>query len=376
MSSKTGGVAKVGYKQVAEALIERIRSGEFASGDMLPTEEKLQREYGVSRTTVRRALAGVVETGFGLTVPNKGIMAEPPQPASNSTQTIGFIDADTPVLNSVYREMSRILLKHGYHLLHIDSQGHGLDFALEISLKQECAGVFVWSHDGFPDAEALEKVSKSIPLVLMDHQVRGFQSDIVAFDCFQMAFDATSHLIESGRKEIGIAGMMDMLDVNHDRLSGYMKAVFCHGQNPRPRNFLFTMTSGTEDQDCFLLSNRLHMDDRPDAIFVMQDICVPAVVQAVLAAELRIPEDIAIVTIGDDIKVTLGNLGITAIRYDWSDFAGHAIQLMLSRLNGVKGSPRRRIARHSLTPKGSCGEFCLDLSTDQNVHNYISVGLR
>jgi DNA-binding GntR family transcriptional regulator len=91
VSSKTGRVAKVGYKQVAEALIERIRSGEFASRDMLPTEEKLQREYGVSRTTVRRALAGVVESGFGMTVPNKGIMAEPQQSASNSVQTIGFI---------------------------------------------------------------------------------------------------------------------------------------------------------------------------------------------------------------------------------------------------------------------------------------------
>ena len=44
------------YYQLKKLLAERMSSGEWRSGDMLPTEEQLQEQYGLSRTTVRQAL--------------------------------------------------------------------------------------------------------------------------------------------------------------------------------------------------------------------------------------------------------------------------------------------------------------------------------
>lgn len=44
------------YRQIADALEERIAAGEFASGDRLPTERELAASYAVSRTCVREAL--------------------------------------------------------------------------------------------------------------------------------------------------------------------------------------------------------------------------------------------------------------------------------------------------------------------------------
>jgi GntR family transcriptional regulator len=44
------------YYQLKQLLSDRISSGEWAPGDMLPTEEALQEQYGLSRTTVRQAL--------------------------------------------------------------------------------------------------------------------------------------------------------------------------------------------------------------------------------------------------------------------------------------------------------------------------------
>lgn len=44
------------YHQLKELLAERIASGEWQAGDMLPTEEQLQEQYEISRTTVRQAL--------------------------------------------------------------------------------------------------------------------------------------------------------------------------------------------------------------------------------------------------------------------------------------------------------------------------------
>ena len=44
------------YYQLRQLLAERITKGEWQPGDMLPTEEQLQEQYGLSRTTVRQAL--------------------------------------------------------------------------------------------------------------------------------------------------------------------------------------------------------------------------------------------------------------------------------------------------------------------------------
>ena len=49
------------YEFVANSLSEEIRNGGLASGDFLPTEERLTQMYGVSRQTVRKALSVLEE---------------------------------------------------------------------------------------------------------------------------------------------------------------------------------------------------------------------------------------------------------------------------------------------------------------------------
>ncbi|WP_342743405.1 GntR family transcriptional regulator [Nonomuraea wenchangensis] len=60
------------YVQIADRVRERIRSGEFAPGQALPSEAELCREFGVARNTVRRGLAVLEEEGLLVTVPSKG----------------------------------------------------------------------------------------------------------------------------------------------------------------------------------------------------------------------------------------------------------------------------------------------------------------
>ena len=44
------------YYQLKQLIAKQITEGEWLPGDMLPTEEQLQEQYGLSRTTVRQAL--------------------------------------------------------------------------------------------------------------------------------------------------------------------------------------------------------------------------------------------------------------------------------------------------------------------------------
>jgi DNA-binding GntR family transcriptional regulator len=66
---------KSNYQRIAEDLRARIRSGEYAPGEQLPTKSELMSRYGVAVNTVERAIdelrkAGIVETlqGAGMFV--------------------------------------------------------------------------------------------------------------------------------------------------------------------------------------------------------------------------------------------------------------------------------------------------------------------
>jgi len=43
------------YKQIADALRQRLDAGEYGAGDKLPSESELMRQFGASRATVRKA---------------------------------------------------------------------------------------------------------------------------------------------------------------------------------------------------------------------------------------------------------------------------------------------------------------------------------
>lgn len=52
------------YRQLFLALREQIRRGVYREGDPIPTEDQLCQSFGVSRITVRRAVADLAEEGW------------------------------------------------------------------------------------------------------------------------------------------------------------------------------------------------------------------------------------------------------------------------------------------------------------------------
>ena len=52
------------YAQIARELEDKILSGEYATGDIIPSEKQLQAAYMVSRMTVRMAVGELVNRGY------------------------------------------------------------------------------------------------------------------------------------------------------------------------------------------------------------------------------------------------------------------------------------------------------------------------
>src|SRR5260370_29618718 len=52
------------YYQLKEIMRERVRSGEWKPGDLIPSERELGEKYGISRMTARQALTDLVNEGL------------------------------------------------------------------------------------------------------------------------------------------------------------------------------------------------------------------------------------------------------------------------------------------------------------------------
>ena len=66
------------YRQLAGILQARIARGDWQPNRPLPSEARLVQEYGLARTTVRRAIAVLVEEGVLFVVPQRGTFVAPP----------------------------------------------------------------------------------------------------------------------------------------------------------------------------------------------------------------------------------------------------------------------------------------------------------
>jgi DNA-binding GntR family transcriptional regulator len=66
------------YRQLVEIIRARIARGDWAPGRQIASETGLVQEYGLARTTVRRAIAVLVEEGVVFVVPQRGTFVTEP----------------------------------------------------------------------------------------------------------------------------------------------------------------------------------------------------------------------------------------------------------------------------------------------------------
>jgi len=78
------------YHQILLELRDRIESGEIGVGDRLPSEADLEREFGVSRTTARRALDELRREGLVRREPGRGTFLASPRLRSDLAYLYSF----------------------------------------------------------------------------------------------------------------------------------------------------------------------------------------------------------------------------------------------------------------------------------------------
>src|SRR3712207_6025952 len=78
------------YQQIADELARRIGSGEFKTGDRLPTERELSAQLSVSRLTIRAALDRLAQRGVIVRRQGSGTYVGQPKLHQDATRLRGF----------------------------------------------------------------------------------------------------------------------------------------------------------------------------------------------------------------------------------------------------------------------------------------------
>lgn len=72
------------YRQISTLLINCIRNGQFAAGQLLPSERELAKQLGVSRSSIREALIALEITGWVEIRTGNGVYVNDPRPEAPS----------------------------------------------------------------------------------------------------------------------------------------------------------------------------------------------------------------------------------------------------------------------------------------------------
>ncbi|HAS0882906.1 TPA: GntR family transcriptional regulator [Enterobacter roggenkampii] len=80
------------YRQIADALREKISAGELNPGDALPTESSLQEAFNVSRVTVRQALKLLTEEQIVESIQGSGTYVKEERVNYDIYQLTGFYE--------------------------------------------------------------------------------------------------------------------------------------------------------------------------------------------------------------------------------------------------------------------------------------------
>lgn len=78
------------YKQLKDELYRDIKNGVYPVHSRIPSEAELCRRYGISRVTVRKALADLTEEGLLLRIQGKGTFIAMPRLEKNLTAVTDF----------------------------------------------------------------------------------------------------------------------------------------------------------------------------------------------------------------------------------------------------------------------------------------------
>jgi GntR family transcriptional regulator of arabinose operon len=256
----------------------------------------------------------------------------------------------------------------GYQLSFAYTEENAQQLALDIArLRASTAGLIIFPISDTPhDATLAQLKADNIPIVLVDRYIPDLECDYVVSDNIGGAYRATEHLLILGHKRIGFiySNQGGLLTTSvRDRWEGYRKALREYNL-PYDEALIYHNAPVPPPEASNMYDEIVTSPDRPDAFFTVNDHTALALFQATQRHNIRVPEDLAIVSFDNASFAALLSTPLTTVAQQRMELGMRAATLLINRIEGQVVGPSRHIELPTnLIIRQSCGARLRILST-------------
>lgn len=310
----------------------------------------LNRPEKVSPATLEHVQRVIGELGF---IRNDAAR----QLRAGTNRAIGMVvlDVRNPFFTDVARGVELRLGEHRRPLI-LGSSGQDAEREstyLDLFEEQRVSGLLIT-----PVGKVLPRLrrlrERGTQVVVVDRRTGSREFSSVAVDDVRGGRLAAQHLVEAGRKRLAfIGGPRGLTQIKH-RLRGAESVVADH-----PGTSLRFVETATMDADAgrqgaeSLLA--LPARERPDAIFAANDLVALGVLQALTLAEVRVPDDVAILGYDDIDFAASAAIPLSSVRQPRAEMGEVATDLLLAAIEDPTVQVRDIVLDPELVVRRSTG---------------------
>ena len=311
----------------------------------------LNNHADISEATRTRVLAKVEELGYQRNAVARSL-------SLRRTHTLGIVIPD--LMHSFFVEViagiEPVASNRGYGVLLCSSSEDPAKERSELEMLRgrQVDGVVIASAQGTGNADVLQQlVKRGTSLVMID------RDDHAAVKCHRVLTDdeqvgqlATSHLVDGGRRTIAHIGGPAIAHAKR-RERGWREALKARGIKASDD---WIVRGGFMESDGYKAMKRLlTVRPRVDAVFAANDPSAIGAMKAIWEAGLRVPDDIAVVGVGDIALGDLLRVPLTTVGWSRREQGRHAAELLLNSIDREIDEPQRIVIPPRLIVRESSG---------------------
>ena len=219
--------------------------------------------------------------------------------------------------------------------------------------RQKVCGVIVSQAKDTKDYSHFQKlIDSGIPLVFYDRICTGVNASRVTVDDYMGAFNAVTHLIETGCRRIAFYGSPMQLEISKNRYNGYKDALLQHGMQ------IDKAIIGVCDNraDAELITPRLlALDTPPDGFFAVNDDTAIGILYTVKHAGLRVPDDVSICGFTNGQRAVACDPMLTTVEQRGHRVGEEAAEILIDKVEGLSPLDKveKRVVRTRLVIRGT-----------------------
>ncbi|MGE5428386.1 MAG: LacI family DNA-binding transcriptional regulator [Methylococcaceae bacterium] len=324
----------------------------------------LAAELNVSISTVSRALKNCSEISPEVTRKVRQLAKErnyTPNPLAmgllrQETRMIGVIVPDivTHFFSSVISGIEYVAKQHGYYIL-ISSSSESYEKEVESVrnlLNTRVEGLIVCLSQETRDYDHFDAlISNEIPLVFFDRVCRTSEVPSVVADNKEAARHLTRHFYENGCRRIAYINGPEQLSISRLRYEGYLEGLKDCALSFNEK--LVTRCNMSPEDATVATRNLLLVENRPDAIFGINDTVIFAAMKEIKQMGLTIPGDISLAGFTGEFHSTVVEPSLTSVIHPTFEMGQEAAMLFFERVKNPTAEPRQVEMKTSLVIRNS-----------------------